>query len=149
MIGHSPVGAFSGHIAVARPYRTLENLREAPRLMVVPALGAVGCAKQEPFEKAVQKLYVFVSVLVMMAAVDFRFVYNAYSFEVWMSVWMRSLMVLSHRLNIPRSRLKDQNVRYCLGLKEHRLRNYLMSPPRRNRNLAKLIDLNFRSEIES
>lgn len=101
-----------------------------------------------PCEKAAQKLYVFVSDLSMTVAVDFRSLYNACSFEVSMSVAMHSLMVLSHRRNIPKSRLNDQNVRYCLGLKEHRLRNYLMSPPRRYRNLARLIDLNFRSAIE-
>jgi hypothetical protein len=146
MIGHSPVGASSDHNSEARPYRTLGNLRVAPRLRVVPALGAVGCAMRAPYEKVAPKLRVCVVGFVR-EAVDFLSLCNVSRFGVSSLVAMRSLTDLSHLQNIPTSRLNDQNVRYCLDLKEHRLRNYLMSPPRRCRNLLSLIDLSYRSAI--
>jgi hypothetical protein len=148
MIGHSPVGAFSGHNSVARPYRTLGNLRVAPRLKVVPAQdGAAECAMLGPFEMAARRWYVYVMDL-LMAVVDFRFLCcTVCSFGVLMLVVMRSLKVLSHHQSVPTSRLDDQNNRYCLGLKGRRLQNYLMSPPRSCRTLVRLIDLNFQSAI--
>jgi hypothetical protein len=146
MIGHSPVGASSDHNYEVRPYRTLGNPRVAPRLRVVPAQGAVGCAMQAPYEKVAPKLRVC-AVGSVRDAVAFLSLCNVYRFGVSSLVAMRSLTDLSHLQSIPTSRLNGQNVRYCLDLKEHRLRNYLMSPPRRCRNLASLIDLNSRSAI--
>jgi hypothetical protein len=117
-------------------------------LMVVPAPGAVVFGMLGVCVKAVRRWYACGWDLSRMAVADSRCGDSGGWFLVGRQVLRHCPTVLSHPQNAePTSRLENQNIRYCLGLKGRRLQNYLMSPPRSCRTLVRLIDLNFQSAI--